>query len=82
MYKQKLTDRFIEIIEDFSTFDTDLALKMKTSDMEDLGIILAEAQKKLHRILEQNPSYNDLFLQQKVINKQKKIQSGKRQLPN
>ena len=50
-YKQRLTDRFINILDDFAILDRDISLKMKTSDIEDLGILLAEAQKKLNRIL-------------------------------
>ena len=65
-YKQRLTDRFISILDDFAVLDRDISLKMKTTDMEDLGILLADAQKKLNRILEQNPLLFDEYQKKKL----------------
>lgn len=77
-YKQRLTDRFISIIEDIAILDKDIAIKMKTSDIEDLGILLAEAQKKLNRILEHNPILLDEFKNKKLIFLQnRRNQTGK-----
>ena len=65
-YKQRLTDRFISILDDFAVLDRDISLKMKTTDVGDLGILLAEAQKKLNRILEQNPLVFDDYQKKKL----------------
>ncbi len=77
-YKHRLTDRFIDVIESLTNVDRDLALKMKTTDVEDLGILLAEAEKKLNRILESNPLILDEYQRKKLLHLQtKRIQSGR-----
>jgi len=81
-YKQRLTDRFIDVIESLTIVDKELAIKMKTSDVEDLGILLAEAEKKLNRILEANPLILNEYQRKKLLYLQtKRIQSG-RELKN
>jgi mevalonate kinase len=80
-YKHKLVNRFLEITEDINVFDQDLALMMKTSDLESLGIILAEAQKQLQNIINSNPTFKEAFESKKHLMKVKEVQSGKRQLP-
>lgn len=81
-YKQKLVNRFLEITEDIIVFDQELALMMKTSDLESLGIILAEGQKQLQSIINSNPTFKEAFEKRKHLIKVTEVQTSKRKLPS
>lgn len=54
--KHAMADRFLFLMEDFKSIDKNTLLLIRTSHLEELGIMLKELHDRLQEIKEQDPT--------------------------
>ncbi len=77
LYKHRLANRFLSLIEDFKLIDKNLVLLMYTSDVEDLGKAIKPVYDKWNEMLEKRS-----VIKQVIDERRNEIKRVKRVVPN